>query len=206
MAILPLYNVLVLPGAKIWLRRTDYRTLTGKDAAVGERVTVLIQKENGDRDALTADSFYPIAVAGQVTETDQSGFITMEMGSRVNIDEIVQLPDRSFSMSVSRRPDSGTLEPEEAARFVAESGCDSLAVSIGTSHGVYKTGTPSLSFDALHGIAAALPDTPLVLHGGSGTGDENLSRCAKEGIAKVNIFTGLHSLPSRIRRLRITWR
>ena len=83
-------------------------------------------------------------------------------------------------------------EPEEAARFVAESGCDSLAVSIGTSHGVYKTGTPSLSFDALHGIAAALPDTPLVLHGGSGTGDENLSRCAKEGIAKVNIFTDLY--------------
>ena len=83
-------------------------------------------------------------------------------------------------------------EPEEAARFVAASGCDSLAVSIGTSHGVYKTGTPKLSFDALHGIAAALPETPLVLHGGSGTGDENLSRCAKEGIAKINVCTDFY--------------
>ena len=83
-------------------------------------------------------------------------------------------------------------QPEEAARFVAQSGCDSLAVSIGTSHGVYKTGTPKLSFDALSGIVAALPDTPLVLHGGSGTGDENLSRCAREGIAKINIFTDFY--------------
>ena len=83
-------------------------------------------------------------------------------------------------------------DPDQAMEFVARTEVDSLAVGVGTSHGVYKTGTPSLSFDALHGIAAALPDTPLVLHGGSGTGDENLSRCAKEGIAKVNIFTDLY--------------
>ena len=83
-------------------------------------------------------------------------------------------------------------EPEEAAKFAAASGCDSLAVSIGTSHGVYKTGTPKLSFDVLHGIAAALPETPLVLHGGSGTGDENLARCSKEGISKVNICTDFY--------------
>lgn len=83
-------------------------------------------------------------------------------------------------------------QPEEASRFVQASGCDSLAVSIGTSHGVYKTGTPKLNFEVLHGIAAALPLTPLVLHGGSGTGDENLTRCAKEGIAKINICTDFY--------------
>ena len=155
MAILPLYNVLVLPGAKMWLRRTDYRTLTGKDAAVGERVTVLIQKENGDRDALTADSFYPIAVAGQVTETDQSGFITMEMGSRVNIDEIVQLPDRSFSMSVSRRPDSGTLEPEEAARSLKKVKSRILTFSEGQQwEGFLKSF--SLYWDSLWTVAAVM--------------------------------------------------
>ena len=155
MAILPLYNVLVLPGAKMWLRRTDYKTLTGKDAAVGERVTVLIQKENGDRDALTADSFYPIAVAGQVTETDQSGFITMEMGSRVNIDEIVQLPDRSFSMSVSRRPDSGTLEPEEAARSLKTVKSRILTFSEGQQwEGFLKSF--SLYWDSLWTVAAVM--------------------------------------------------
>ena len=83
-------------------------------------------------------------------------------------------------------------QPEEAARFVALSGCDSLAVSIGTSHGVYKTGTPKLNFEVLHGIADALPETPLVLHGGSGTGDDNLARCAKEGISKINICTDFY--------------
>ena len=84
-------------------------------------------------------------------------------------------------------------QPEEAARFVEASGCDSLAVSIGTSHGAYKTGTPKLNFDVLHGIAAAIPETPLVLHGCSGTGDENLTRCSKEGISKINIFTDFYA-------------
>ena len=82
-------------------------------------------------------------------------------------------------------------QPEEAARFVEMSGCDSLAVSIGTSHGAYKTGTPKINFDVLHALRAALPNTPLVLHGGSGSGDENLKRCAREGIAKLNIYTDL---------------
>lgn len=86
---------------------------------------------------------------------------------------------------------SNYTEPEEAARFVALTGCDSLAVSIGTSHGAYKTGIPKINFDVLHRIFEALPDTPLVLHGGSGSGDENLTRCACEGITKINIFTDL---------------
>ena len=116
MAILPLYNVLVLPGAKLWLRRTDYQALAGKEAAVGERITILFQREDEDRNALQADSFYPIGVAGQVAEVDQSGFVTVEVFNRVNIAEIVQLPDHSFSMSISRRPDVGSLSPEEAAR------------------------------------------------------------------------------------------
>ena len=57
-----------------------------------------------------------------------------------------------------------------------------LAVAIGTAHGVYK-GTPQIHFDLLHELKDAL-DIPLVLHGGSGTGDENLARCAREGIIK----------------------
>ena len=78
-------------------------------------------------------------------------------------------------------------EVEMAKRFVEETGVDSLAVSIGTSHGLYK-GTPVIDFDRLHELRAALP-VPLVLHGGSGSGDENLERCATEGISKINVFT-----------------
>ena len=76
---------------------------------------------------------------------------------------------------------------QEAADFAAATGIDSLAVSIGTAHGLYK-GTPKINFDRLHEIAAAVP-VPLVLHGGSSSGDENLHRCAVEGIAKINIYS-----------------
>lgn len=78
-------------------------------------------------------------------------------------------------------------EVEMAKNFVAETGVDSLAVSIGTSHGLYK-GTPVIDFERLHELREALP-IPLVLHGGSGSGDDNLERCATEGISKINVFT-----------------
>jgi ketose-bisphosphate aldolase len=78
-------------------------------------------------------------------------------------------------------------EVDTAKRFVEETGVDSLAVSIGTSHGLYK-GTPVIDFERLHELRKELP-VPLVLHGGSGSGDENLERCATEGISKINVFT-----------------
>ena len=81
-------------------------------------------------------------------------------------------------------------EPEEAAKFIEETGVDCLAVAVGTAHGRYK-GTPHIDFERLEKIAAACGDTPLVLHGGSGTGDENLARAVKTGIQKVNLATEL---------------
>ena len=83
--------------------------------------------------------------------------------------------------------DTVYTEVDEAVRFVELTGVDSLAVSIGTAHGQYN-GTPVINFDRLHELRAALP-VPLVLHGGSGSGEENLERCALEGITKINIFT-----------------
>ena len=78
-------------------------------------------------------------------------------------------------------------DPADAVRFAGESGCDALAVAIGTAHGVY-TQTPVLNLDCLARIAAACP-TPLVLHGGSGLSDEDFRACVANGISKVNIFT-----------------
>ncbi|GFZ25531.1 fructose-bisphosphate aldolase [Lacrimispora indolis] len=85
--------------------------------------------------------------------------------------------------------DSQYTTVEEARRFVEETGVDSLAISIGTAHGMYK-GIPEINFDRLKEIARAI-DTPLVLHGGSSSGDENLARCAVNGISKINIFSDL---------------
>jgi len=75
----------------------------------------------------------------------------------------------------------------EAVELTRKTQLDSLAVSIGTSHGTYK-GTPVINFDRLKELADAI-DVPLVLHGGSSSGDENLEKCALGGIAKINIYT-----------------
>lgn len=83
--------------------------------------------------------------------------------------------------------DSVYTDVKDAIAFVKQTNVDSLAVSIGTAHGIYK-GTPKINFDRLHELKEAL-DIPLVLHGGSGSGDDNLHRCAMEGISKINIFT-----------------
>ena len=77
----------------------------------------------------------------------------------------------------------------EAVTFAEATGVDSLAVSIGTSHGVYaRNRAPELNFERLRELSAAVP-VPLVLHGGSGTGDENLRRAVREGITKLNVYT-----------------
>lgn len=83
--------------------------------------------------------------------------------------------------------DSIFTEVEMAVKFVELTNVDSLAVSIGTAHGKYK-GTPTINFNRLQELADAI-SIPLVLHGGSSSGDENLERCATEGISKINIFT-----------------
>lgn len=78
---------------------------------------------------------------------------------------------------------------EEAVSFAETTGVDSLAVSIGTAHGNY-VGTPKLDFERLKDIRANIK-IPLVLHGGSGTGYENLNKAVSLGISKVNIYTDL---------------
>lgn len=84
--------------------------------------------------------------------------------------------------------DSSMLtEVADAVNFVEQTNVDSLAVSIGTAHGAYK-GVPKLDFGRLQEIAESV-SVPLVLHGGSGSGDSNLSKAVELGICKVNVFT-----------------
>jgi fructose-bisphosphate aldolase, class II len=80
-------------------------------------------------------------------------------------------------------------QPAEAIEFVEKTGVDALAVAVGTAHGHY-VGTPKLDFELLARLREQLA-IPLVLHGGSSTGDENLSRASKLGVAKVNIATDM---------------
>lgn len=84
---------------------------------------------------------------------------------------------------------SALTVPDEAVAFIKETGADCLAVAIGTAHGVYK-GVPKIRFDLLKELNEKV-SVPLVLHGGSGTGDENIAKACSMGICKVNIANEL---------------
>ncbi|RKS86076.1 tagatose 1,6-diphosphate aldolase GatY/KbaY [Orbus hercynius] len=79
--------------------------------------------------------------------------------------------------------------PQQAAEFIDKTGIDSLAIAIGTAHGMYKS-TPKLDFERLSHIRSAV-DVPLVLHGASGLTDNDVRECIKRGICKVNVATEL---------------
>jgi fructose-bisphosphate aldolase class II len=114
-------------------------------------------------------------------------------------------------------------DPDEAKLFVEQSGCDSLAVAVGTSHGAYKfKGQQSLHFERIEAIQKLLPGYPLVMHGSSsvpqeevlrinaaggaldpsarGVDDNEFQRAAKLGVTKVNIDTDGRLVWTRVHR------
>ena len=79
----------------------------------------------------------------------------------------------------------------QAKEFVERTGCDCLAVAIGTAHGAYPKGMiPQLDFERLTQLKHAL-NMPLVLHGGSGAGEENIQKAVACAINKINVCTDL---------------
>ena len=87
------------------------------------------------------------------------------------------------------KPSDYYTDPDQAVRFVRETGVDALAVAVGNAHGDYKF-PPKLDFKRISTIAD-LTGTALVLHGGSGLSDDDFKEAARRGICKVNIFTDL---------------
>lgn len=86
----------------------------------------------------------------------------------------------------------GFTQPEEAKRFVEETGIDALAVAIGTAHGFYKS-EPELQLDLLSDIVNTCSST-LVLHGGSGVPAKQLQAAISRGICKVNLATEIKNI------------
>ncbi|TNF41530.1 MAG: class II fructose-bisphosphate aldolase [Bacteroidetes bacterium] len=114
-------------------------------------------------------------------------------------------------------------QPSEVEEFVKQTGCDSLAVAVGTSHGAYKfSGEQGLQFDILKKIQKRLPGFPLVLHGGSavnfeeiqringaggqlgidarGVSNEELQKAIRLGVCKINIATDARIIWARVHR------
>lgn len=120
-----------------------------------------------------------VKLTAAVVAVAKPGGITVEA-------ELGRLAGSEANLAVSEEEATQT-DPDEAARFVAETGIDALAVAIGTAHGFYKS-TPRINIERLKKIAAQV-SLPLVLHGGSGTPEEKIKEAIKYGIAKVNICT-----------------
>jgi len=78
---------------------------------------------------------------------------------------------------------------EDAAEYIRRTGIEALAIAIGNLHGKYIA-TPKLNIERLKEVAAAT-DYPLVLHGGSGTSEEDFKSCVHNGICKINVATAL---------------
>lgn len=85
--------------------------------------------------------------------------------------------------------DAAYTDPETVVEFVERTGVDTLAVAIGTGHGVYET-KPDLDFERLETIKNLI-DIPIILHGASGISKEDVQKCIALGCAKVNISTEL---------------
>ena len=120
--------------------------------------------------------------------------------------------------------DARYTDPEQAREFVEKTGCDSLAIAIGTSHGAYKfKGEAKLRFDILEKVKEKLPNTPIVLHGAStvipelvemcnkfggeipgakGVPDEMLHEASLRGVSKINVDTDLRlAMTANIRKV-----
>ncbi len=144
-----------------------------------------------------------IAITRRVVEYahDHGVVVEAELGALAGIEDDVKVA----------AGDARYTRPEEVAEFIDRTGCDSLAVAVGTSHGAYKfkPGTlPQLRFDIIKGIMEAAPGFPLVLHGASsvpgsfvdmvnqhggvmpgavGIPDEQLRQASQMAVCKINV-------------------
>ena len=157
-----------------------------------------------------------IAITKKVVDYAHSKGVTVEaeLGKLAGIEDAVKVAAK----------DATYTDPAEAERFVKETGCDSLAIAIGTSHGAFKfKGDANLDLARLAEIAKRLPGFPLVLHGASsvpqylvdecnkyggklpgakGVPEEMLREAAKGAICKINIDTDLRlAMTATIRRI-----
>ena len=136
---------------------------------------------------------------------DHGVVVEAELGTLAGIEDEVQVSAE----------DSSYTRPEEVEEFVSKTGCDSLAIAIGTSHGAYKfkPGTkPQLRFDILDDVVKRLPGFPIVLHGSSsvpqeyvkminqyggalkdaiGVPEDQLREAARSAVCKINIDSDL---------------
>ena len=120
MAVLPVYNILLAPNAALCIKTDTYKAMVNREPHLGDKVTVAVAKNDVTKTQLTADSFYPIGINGEIADINESGFMMINLMNRVDIESLMVLPDRSIDIEVRRHPDVEDLDEESAKpRFAA---------------------------------------------------------------------------------------
>ncbi len=114
MVVIPIYNLLLVPDANIYLKEDQYRHLARRYAEVNDRVVLLSCKKEEHRKDMTEESFYPIGVTGYVNEVNPEGYVVIRTVGRVNLDIIGINPDHTIDLTVSRRPDTDEIDESNA--------------------------------------------------------------------------------------------
>ncbi|MDF2045659.1 ketose-bisphosphate aldolase [Microbacterium sp. Kw_RZR3] len=164
--------------------------------AAASSVPVAIKLDHGatveQASAALRHDFTSVMIDGSLLPFDENIALTrdvVEMSHLVGVSvegEIGTIGPRD-PRSLAEMKDFVYADPAQARQFVDETGVDMLAVAVGTAHGVYPAGfVPELKLDIIERVTDAV-GIPLVLHGGSGAVDEEVSAAVKRGIAKVNI-------------------
>lgn len=198
-------------GAPIILQTTPSTVKYGGTALFASMARALAEKspaavalhlDHGDSFALCAraagDGYTSVMIDGSALPIENNIALTRRVvevaaalsGGPCVEAELGRLGGKEDALEVKAGEDAHT-NPEEAARFVRETGVDSLAVAIGTAHGFYR-GKPRLDFKRLAELRDAVP-IPLVLHGSSGVPDEDVQRAISLGVCKVNFATELRA-------------
>ncbi|NLX61181.1 MAG: class II fructose-1,6-bisphosphate aldolase [Tissierellia bacterium] len=176
----------------------EYITALARVAASKVKVPVAIHLDHGtDFEQVMLcirHGFTSVMIDGSRYELNKNIEITkkvVEVAHAVGVSveaELGKIGGTEDDISVDEREATFT-DPEEAKIFVDETKVDSLAIAVGTAHGVYK-GEPKLDFDRIKAIKEKV-GIPLVLHGSSGVPADAIERAVSLGINKINIDTDL---------------
>ena len=188
--------VLLLVSAASF-RSPSGRLLLPALLAVGAeaRVPVCVQLDHVDdgdliHAALDAGVGAVMADGSKLPANDNASFVASVRARAAGAGVEAELGHVEGGEDVAGLAEAGSLtDPDEAARFVAATGCDCLAISIGNVHGRYAH-VPELDWERLQAIRERV-DVPLSLHGASGIPDADVARAIAFGVCKVNVNTEL---------------
>ena len=111
MIVVPTYNMILSPDAAIFFPLDQLRRNAGTGGvAVGEKVILIVAKENKGYSELTENDFYPIGVSGSITELNQQGYAVIRTQYRVNLEDVRIYPDHTMKLMTSRRAEDDDLD------------------------------------------------------------------------------------------------